>query len=90
MTIRESFEKFHQENPHVYQELVSLARLAKSKGRTRFSINMLFEVIRWNRFIQTNDPSYKLNNSLRSHYARLIMMQEKDLDGLFEIRNLTA
>lgn len=82
------FRIFHNNNPHIYDELVKLAREAKQAGRDKFSINMLFEVVRWNRFIQTNDSSYKMNNNHRSRYARLIMENEKDLEGLFNLREL--
>lgn len=90
MSIQTRFEKFHEENPHVYEELVKLARVAKERGRARFSIDMIYQVVRWNRFIQTNDPAFKLNDHYRSRYARLIMDQEKDLSGMFEIRELKS
>lgn len=90
MTYREKFDKFHEENPHVYTELVNLARLAHERGRRKFGIKMLFEVVRWNRFIQTNDPSFKLNNNHAPYYARLIMEQEADLAGLFNLREITS
>ena len=33
---------------------------------------------------------FKLNNNYRSRYARLIMEQEADLEGVFQIRELTT
>jgi hypothetical protein len=33
---------------------------------------------------------FKLNNNYRAHYARLIMHQEPDLDGIFELRRSKA
>ena len=83
-----AFWDFHAKNPRVYSELVRLARQAKDAGRSKVGIGMLFEVVRWHIFLETTDPDYKLNNNHRSRYARLIMDQEQDLDGIFELREL--
>lgn len=80
------FEKFHKENPRVYEELVSLTQQGYDRGRKRIGMRMLFEVVRWNRFLQTTDPQYKLNNSYTSRYARLIMAQNPKFQGIFETR----
>jgi hypothetical protein len=82
------FRRFHAENPHVYGELAKLARQAKRKGRRKIGIKMLFEVVRWNRFLTTTDTEYKLNNNFHSRYARLIMDKEADLRGIFDLRGL--
>ncbi|MCT6980978.1 hypothetical protein M1697_23140, partial [Salmonella enterica subsp. enterica serovar Oranienburg] len=46
-TIREAFVRFHSQNPHVYDELVLLARRAMRSGASKIGIKMLFEVLRW-------------------------------------------
>lgn len=84
------FAIFHSENPKVYEELCALARQAKSRGRKKIGMKMLFEVVRWNRFIETNDPEFKLNNNHHSRYARLLMKQEPDLAGFFDLRELRS
>lgn len=87
--LEEKFFAFHEGHPEVYQTLVKLAREAKGKGKRKIGIGMLWEVMRWQMYLQTKDPDgYKLNNNHRSRYARLIMEQEKGLDGLFEVRRL--
>lgn len=40
--------------------------------------------------MSTSDPDFKLNNSYRAYYARLIMAQEPDLAGLFALRKSEA
>lgn len=81
------FAKFHEANPHVYTELVKLARLLKSKGHRKIGIAMLFEQLRWQYALATSDMSgYKLNNNYRAYYARMIMERESDLNGFFEVR----
>jgi hypothetical protein len=94
-TIQEAFEQFHSENPQVYEELVALAREAHSNGATKLAIGMLWEVLRWRHklYLRTEDRSqhlYGLNDHYRSRYARLIMDQERDLDGIFEVRRLRS
>lgn len=84
------FQKFHSENPRVYVELVQLTRQAYERGRKRIGIRMLFEVVRWNRFLQTNDHEFKLNNNYHSRYARLIMHNHPEFEGMFELRELKA
>lgn len=86
--IRDSFRRFHQENPHVYLELVKLARRLRSRGNDRLSINMLFEVLRYRVALRTQGDTFKLNNNYRSYYARMIMRREPDLREAFELRRL--
>lgn len=91
-TIDEAFRLFHAANPWVYDALVRLARDMHERGRRRLGIGMLFEVLRWQWFRGTLDPSsdFKLNNNYRSRYARMIATYEPDLADIFEMRRLTA
>jgi hypothetical protein len=94
-TIQEAFEDYHRANPQVYAELVEMARKARAEGAERLAIGMLWEVLRWRHktYLPRRDPSqevYMLNDHYRSRYARLIMDQEPELDGLFEIRRLRS
>jgi len=89
MSLEARFWSFHHENPRVYERLTKLARQAKRAGRDRIGVSMLWEVLRWEYAMKTTaGDGFKLNNSYRSRYARLIMLQEKDLDGLFFVREL--
>jgi hypothetical protein len=47
---------------------------------------MLFEVARWEMTLSTRDSQFKLNNDYRAPYARLLMLREPRLAGLFSIR----
>lgn len=89
-TIGDRFTRFHADNPKVYEALVRLARIAKSKGHKTVGMKMLFEVVRWEVYLETTDPNFKLNNVFTSRYARLIMKQEKDLADFFETRELKS
>lgn len=89
-SIYDAFVRFHAENPHVYVDLVRLARQAKRRDVSKIGIGMLFEVLRWGRLLQTRGDDFKLNNNFRAYYARMIMLREPDLDGIFELRQLHA
>lgn len=90
-SLQERFEAFHAAHPEVYRELVVLARRARAAGRARIGIGMLWEVLRWERTLAgVEDGMWKLNNSFRSRYARLIGQREPDLVDVFETRELKA
>ena len=87
----QAFFEFHHTNPDVYDALVRLARQWKSSGHSRCSVNMLFEVLRYDRGLKTlSADGLKLNNSYRSRYARIIQANEADLAGFFETRCLAT
>ena len=92
-SIQERFVRFHSRNPDVYEALCTLARRAKRAGRSTIGIGMLYEVLRWE-WIITGLPDsaeeFKLSNDYRSRYARLIMDDEEDLDGIFNLRSLRS
>jgi len=85
------FERFHKNNPHVYKNLVTLARQFRSKRPDAvIGIQMLFEVLRWNYYISVDtDEKFKFPNAFAAGYSRLIMKQEKDLDGIFKLSKST-
>lgn len=89
-TIDAAFAAFHALNPHVYSELVALARQLRRRGHQRIGIGMLFEVLRYQRALETVGDDFKLNNNYRSRYARLIDEREADLRGAFEMRELRS
>ena len=86
-SIDERFAEFHAGSPEVYHHLVRLARQAKDKGRTKLGIKMLYEVIRWYQYLETGTKP-KLSNDFHARYARLIMANEVDLYGMFDLREL--
>lgn len=87
-----SFERFHAANPGVYATLVRLARRAKQEGHTQIGISMLWEIMRWEVLVGDTKlgEGYKLNNNHRAFFARRIMEQEPDLEGMFATRRQRA
>jgi hypothetical protein len=90
-TIQERFEEFDRNNPEVYEMLVRYANDMHRRGRTRIGISLLWERMRWEVYLTTDDPDgFKLNNDYRSRYARKIVAEHPSLEGLFSVRKLTA
>ena len=88
------FWAYHMANPHVYEKLLEYALLAKRSGRRRWGINGIVERVRWFADFETRDPNwgsnFKINNNYAPHYARLLMEQEPELAGFFQLRALRA
>lgn len=83
----ERFEEFHAANPGVYDTLAREARRLKEVGHKRYSIQALFEIVRWHRALQTtSDEGFKLSNDFKPFYARLIDRNESDLKGFFVLK----
>lgn len=85
-TLEERFWAFHAANPTVYNLLRSLALDLKRRGRERYGIGGLFEVLRWQYAFHTTGEEFKLSNNHRAFYARLLMEREAELDGFFVLR----
>lgn len=93
MSIEEDFWNFHETNPHVYEKLVELAREFRSVNPgSRVGMKTLWENLRWHYMMSTNGAyeDFKLNNNYTAHYARKLMEDNGDLEGLFELRELRA
>lgn len=92
--IETRFREFHGANPSVYTTLVGLAKDLKKQGYKQGAIEMLWQVLRWQvmsaKPYDPNGSEFKLNDHYRSRYARMIMENEEDLDGFFEIRVLRS
>ena len=83
-----AFERFHAENPAIYEELRELAFFYRRRGRAYYSIDGLFQIVRHHRNIRTTDTTtdFKLNDHYRALYARLLMRREPALEDFFRIR----
>jgi hypothetical protein len=84
-------DRFIKDNPHVWEKFRLLAMKLKVRGHTRWSAKNLFEVLRWDHAISTNEPAdaFLLNNSYTSRFARRLM-DEDEFEGFFETRTLKS
>lgn len=91
-SIEAQFLAFHEANPHVYNALRELALDMRRRGSPKIGMKMLFEVLRWQYFMTTEDANsdFKINNNYAPYYARILMDNEPQLVGAFEVRELRA
>jgi hypothetical protein len=89
-TLRERFERFHKDNPHVYALLRRFALEAKRRGRGQFSMDAIYHRARWFTRVETSERDWKLNNDHTAYYSRMLMEREPELDGFFETRALAV
>jgi hypothetical protein len=89
---RYRFEAFHQANPWIMDKLVDMARRLTARGIQHYGIAALWEVLRYDWMIRTEDPTstLKLNDHYKPFYAREIMRRYQDLDGFFTTRRSQA
>lgn len=85
--LTEGFREYHQKNPQVYHRLVALIKGLVQHGNNKIGMGMLFEVLRWEHFmkIDTDEP-FKLNNSYRAFYTRLIEKKHPEWTGILTKR----
>ena len=87
-TIREGFEKFHKENPHVFEQFEKQALDAINKGREKISAKLIINWIRWNEYLRSSDQNFKINDAYQSYYARHFIKVHPEYDSCFYFRKL--
>lgn len=87
LPLAEAFRTFDAANPHVYRELERLAEQWRKKHpHRRCGMKAMWERLRWELDVTTDDEPFALNNNLTAFYARKLMQHRADLAGLFETR----
>jgi hypothetical protein len=88
-TIQEAFLEYHQANPHVYARLEQLSQEFIDLGVRRIGIDLFINQVRYERIRTTRDAQgFKINQNFSSRYARLLLDNNPDWEGLFELRSL--
>jgi len=81
------FEKFHTDNPKVYELFKKFTFMAIRRGHTRLSAWMIANRIRWETSIETfSDDDYKISNDYIALYARKFMEEFPKYDGFFRTK----
>lgn len=86
MTIKERFDLFHAQNPHVFQLFLKYSMMAKDRGFEKFSAKAVFERLRWHLNFETSGDVFKLNNDFTALYARKLIDENPEFLGFFELR----
>lgn len=85
----QQFEDFVERNPHVVEIFVRLSLRAARSGH-RVGAKAVWERMRWELVVETDEASPRLNNNYTSRMARLAMARHPELDGFFDIRELRS
>jgi len=87
-SINARFAQFRAENPRVEERLYQLTQELVSKGHTHLSIKMLWEFLRVEHLRAHSKDPYKYCNDYTSRYARLLMKNHPELQGVFDLREI--
>jgi len=88
--LQEKFDKFHADNPYVWELFKRFTFEAINKGYDNFSVALVAERIRWETLIETSDTDFKLNNNYKAFYARKFHKVFPKYDGIFRTRTSIA
>ena len=79
--------EFHKNNPHVYDLVEQFTFDVINRGYNNYSINSVFERIRWHTDIETKcEREFKLSNNHRAYYARFFHHLHPQHDGFFRTK----
>ena len=83
------FAEFHYGNPQVFAEIERKAlSLVDVEGRSRIGIAEIVEEIRYDHRVRSNG-GFKINNSFRAFYARLLIDRHSRLASVVGTRKQT-
>ncbi len=85
--LRDAVTQFHQTHPKVWDLFDHFTRDRISRGFEHYSVNAIFERIRWETDqARTGEHEFKLNNNYRAFYSRRWMKMNPEYDGFFRTR----
>lgn len=82
------FKEWIQDNLHIYNEFERHAFHLKREGKRDFySARAIMEQMRWETlFKEVGSADYKINNNSIPYLSRLVMLENLELDGMFQLR----
>lgn len=80
------FEKFHAENPSVYELFKRFAFQVIRRGFQHYSADAIVHRIRWETGVVTQGDDFKINNNWVSAYARMFEREYPEHQGFFRKR----
>lgn len=99
-TIQASFNRFHENNPHVYSTIKNEALKLIKQGAKKISIKRVGNVVRFDKVFITNEPNlfeiegqvkrFKINDAYLSRYNRLFIADHPEYADKIEVRRLRS
>lgn len=81
------FERYHAENPEIWQQFKDATFALIRVGRNHFSADAILHSIRFNTVIR-GGKDFKINNNYSSMYSRMFTANYPEHTGFFEQRIL--
>jgi hypothetical protein len=86
---KEDFDRFHRNNPAVWELFVQYTHTMIATGRRRYSARMVIYRIRWETDLTTKSgDGFKINNNHTPYYARLFNQEYPHHVGFFSLRRI--
>ena len=85
-TLKRAWWEWHKQNPHVWDLFQKYTFQAINRGYDHYSVNAIFERIRWHTDIETTGDQFKINNNHRAYYARYFHHMHPDYSDFFRTR----
>lgn len=86
-SVEEAAAAFIDKNPEVWALFRRFTLEAISAGRKRLGIALIFERMRWETMLTSDDPDgFKLNNNHKAFFARKFMAERPEYTSLFTTR----
>ena len=82
----DNFEKYHEENPAVYEMFKKFSIQIAAK-RERFSAKCIFHRVRWETAVGNYPSDYKIDDGWISHYARKFVKDFPQHKDFFQFRH---
>lgn len=86
--LKRKWWEFHKQNPQVWELFEKFTFQAINRGFDNYSVNAIFERIRWHTDIETTGDRFKINNNHRAYYARYFHHVYPRHDGFFRTREI--
>jgi hypothetical protein len=84
--INRKFCLYDVENPHIWKEFQNLSFQLIERGFNKLSAELIYNQIRWLKYMQHGNDGFKINNNFKAFYARKFMKEFPVYNGIFELR----
>ena len=85
------FTSWLERNMHIYEQFEKMAKQINDRGFKQYSGKTIVEAIRWHTNLSETEPKqFKISNNRTADMARLCMLENPELNGLFRIQRRPA
>jgi len=89
-SLKQAWWEWHNKNPQVWELFQKFTFQVIDAKFKHYSVNAIFERIRWHTDIETRGDSFKISNNHRAYYARYFHHCYPEHDGFFRTSELRS